>query len=171
MRRLRAVAVGGHRISPPSWNPLHAGIRQVLQIELIPLPLLSHCRNPAFYQSDLGELPAVRHLAADPQYAPLHKLMTSMLSGDIAGAVGEGEGGGIRGVTPALRPHSSVLSRDITGKHSRPHPDYCVFLPPLCVTLTSGYGPAMPQRTAPPPPPLRSSWPVSVRRLRFPRPA
>ena len=40
---------------------------------------------PDRIQSDLGELPAVKQLAADPQYAPLYKLMTSMLSGDIAG--------------------------------------------------------------------------------------
>lgn len=42
-----------------------------------------YTRNSAFYQCDLGELPAVRHLASDPQYAPLYRLMTTMLSGDI----------------------------------------------------------------------------------------
>ncbi|GAX79504.1 hypothetical protein CEUSTIGMA_g6945.t1 [Chlamydomonas eustigma] len=43
-----------------------------------------YTRNPAFYQADLGELPAVKTLASDPQYAPLYKLMTCMLSGDIS---------------------------------------------------------------------------------------
>lgn len=40
--------------------------------------------NPSNFQVDLGELPAVRFLATDPQYAPLYKLMTTMLSGDVA---------------------------------------------------------------------------------------
>lgn len=43
-----------------------------------------YTRNPNFYQSDLGELPAVKSLALDPNHAPLYKLMTSLLSGDIS---------------------------------------------------------------------------------------
>jgi len=43
-----------------------------------------YTRNPLLFQSDLGELSAVRQLAGDAAHAPAYKLMTAMLGGDLA---------------------------------------------------------------------------------------
>eukprot|EP00195_Chlamydomonas_chlamydogama_P009753 CAMPEP_0202900434 /NCGR_PEP_ID=MMETSP1392-20130828/11639_1 /ASSEMBLY_ACC=CAM_ASM_000868 /TAXON_ID=225041 /ORGANISM="Chlamydomonas chlamydogama, Strain SAG 11-48b" /LENGTH=420 /DNA_ID=CAMNT_0049586817 /DNA_START=80 /DNA_END=1342 /DNA_ORIENTATION=- len=40
-------------------------------------------RSSTTYQCDLAELPAVRQLSSDSQYAPLYKLLVASLSGDI----------------------------------------------------------------------------------------
>jgi hypothetical protein len=40
-------------------------------------------RSPEMFQFDLLDNPAVRALAADPQHAPLHRLLTIFLSGTV----------------------------------------------------------------------------------------
>jgi translation initiation factor 3 subunit M len=46
--------------------------------------IADYMKNPLLFQSDLGELPAVRQLSSDAATAPLYKLMTTMLGGDLA---------------------------------------------------------------------------------------
>eukprot|EP00955_Chlamydomonas_euryale_P006797 72603-Chlamydomonas_euryale.AAC.2 len=84
-----------------------------------------YTRNPLLFQSDLGELSAVRQLAGDAAHAPAYKLMTAMLGGDLAAYRAA--------ATPAalqvrVRVGGGVLGRSVAEKCSE-----------LCVTTYAAF--------------------------------
>ena len=86
-----AWAVRG--VLPPSWaeSQLVSGPALILSATHMPcagaqvVAVTDFIRNPAVFQCDLGELPAIRQLERDAQHAPVYGLLRAILGGDREG--------------------------------------------------------------------------------------